>query len=650
MKSDDAVPTVACVRCAGTTFTLDRCRCRDGDGDFLVEQQVGGPDDDGRPWPDCELCAGDGTVARPCLECSGHGRCRSQLVLTVANLDTGAVASASVVPGSVEPTLGPDGWRIALGPLLAELAGRAGVAPATLREVFTLDRPPEPDGQLSVLLNRRWRPDLVAVDRHDLEARALANRSYAPWLVFLGRTAAPDRPDLAGHLDRLRRLADRLCLDLVVEARSTGYGTPSWDIRFETFGAGVPQRPHGVHSDLPTAVERTSVDDACYGLAERCLTAPAHYLDPQLPDSHPLPGEPVEPVDVDQLERRILRDCADAPGAQAIWRDGRWRHTSLYTADTTTTLAELETGQVARQHTVILARTWEPPAPSWLGDPIPQTPCGDCHGTGTREWLLPCHACAGNGRTCQGAVLTVTDLAGRVVHLNWRADDSAAPAMLVGTEPAGQPVVQLADRYRLRPWATIFGVRPDELVDLDSDRAVDHDLLDGIVTVVRPGDDPAVSHLTTVSRGRPGGRLLVSTAGWDAPPLTRLARVVHGLGLVLRVVVTDHRHNAGDLRLVQGLHWQVDAVGTQSPPDGAGTPWHRSLPEAVAYCLRYLGSDLHRSLPTVPDHPIGVPQQPIPPDDLPDPTGRVRELAARHPGQPVTARLDRTGWQVRVPE
>ncbi|MBF9135087.1 hypothetical protein I0C86_40125 [Plantactinospora sp. S1510] len=649
--TSEAVPTVVCVRCTGTTLTLDRCRCRDGDGNFLVDQPVGAPNDDGRPWPDCELCTGDGTVARPCPECSGHGRRRAQLVLTVANLDTGAVASANVVPGSVDPTPGPDGWRIALGPLLAELASRAGAAPATLREVFTPDRPPEPDGQLSVLLNRRWRPDLAGVDRYDFEARALANRSYAPWLVFLGRTTAPDPPDpsdLAGHLDRLRRLADRLCLDLVVEARSTGYGTPNWDIRLETFGTQVPRRPHGYHPDLPTAVERTSVADACYGLAERCLTAPAHYLDPRLPDPHPLP---VEPVDVDQLERRILRDCADAPGAQAIWRDGRWRHTSLHTADTTATLTELETGQVARRHATILARTWEPPAPSWLGDPIPSTPCRDCHGTGTREWLLPCHTCSGSRRTCHGAVLTVTDLAGRVVHLNWRPDDSAAPATLVGTQPAGQPVVQLADRYRLRPWSSIFGVRPDELVELDSDRAVDHDLLDGIVTVLRPGDDPALSYLATVSRGRPGGRLLVSAAGWDAPPLTRLARVVHGIGLVLRVIVADHRHNAGDPRLVQGLRWQVDVVGTQSPPDDdTAIPSHRSLPEAVAYCLRYLGSDLHRSLPTAPDRPIGVPQQPVPPDDLPDPTEQVRELAARHPGQPVTARLVRTGWQVRIPE
>jgi hypothetical protein len=264
--------------------------------------------------------------------------------------------------------------------------------------VSTPDRPPEPDGQLSVLLHRCWRPDLAAVDRHDFEARALANRSYAPWLVFVGRSTVPDPPDLAGHLDRLRRLADRLC-----------------------------------------------VADACYGLAERCLTAPAHYLDPRLPDPHPLP---FEPVDVDQLGRRILRDCTDTPGvpgAQAIWRDGRWRHTSLRTADTTTT----------------------------------------------------------DGRS--------------------------------------GPTRRSTSRHHHR---------------------------------------------------------------WDAPPLTRLARSRPRP----RSRPAGRRHNAGDPRLVQGLRWAVDAVGPQSPPpDVAGAPGHRSLPEAIAYCLRYPGSDLHRSLPTAPDRPIGVP-------------------------------------------
>ncbi|WP_203857877.1 hypothetical protein [Plantactinospora mayteni] len=33
-----------------------------------------------------------------------------------------------------------------------------------------------------------------------------------------------------------------------------------------------------------------------------------------------------------------------------------------------------------------------------------------------------------------------------------------------------------------------------------------------------------------------------------------------------------------------------------------------------------------------------------------DPTRQLLDLAARHPGQPVTARLGRTGCRVHVPE
>ena len=81
------------------------------------------------------------------------------------------------------------------------------------------ERPADPDGELSLYLPREWAPDLPAAERHALEAAALARRSYAPWLVYVGRGTAPDPPDHDRMLDRLRRLADRLCLDLVVEVR-----------------------------------------------------------------------------------------------------------------------------------------------------------------------------------------------------------------------------------------------------------------------------------------------------------------------------------------------------------------------------------------------------------------------------------------------
>ena len=103
------------------------------------------------------------------------------------------------------------------------------------------------------------------------------------------------------------------------------------------------------------------------------LDAPAHYLragagPPDLP----------EPVDLDQVERRMIRDCEGRPGAQAIWRNGRWWHTSLRPGRVVETLTEEPTGQVSRRVTTILVRGWEPPAPDWVGEPIPYHDCPDC--------------------------------------------------------------------------------------------------------------------------------------------------------------------------------------------------------------------------------------------------------------------------------
>lgn len=180
-------------------------------------------------------------------------------MLTVANLDTGAVASTDVTPGAVEPTPAPyGGWRLALAPLLAELANRANAAVATLREVSAQDRPVDPDGELSVQLPRAWTPDLPEADRRALEADALAGRCRAPWLVYLGRTDLPDPPDNDRFLGRLCRLADQLCLDLVVEARHDLASGLRWDIRYELPGSDVPARPHGYAVDLPAAVASTT--------------------------------------------------------------------------------------------------------------------------------------------------------------------------------------------------------------------------------------------------------------------------------------------------------------------------------------------------------------------------------------------------------
>ncbi|MEO3818060.1 hypothetical protein [Plantactinospora sp. B24E8] len=197
-------------------------------------------------------------------------------------------------------------------------------------------QPGPPDGPL-ILLPPRWRPDLCPTDRKLLEAEAIAAHSNDAWLLYLGRTASRPPDDPAVELARRCRLADLLCLDLVVEARRQRGGSLSWHLGYELPGSPVPTDPRGHADNLTTAIISISELDTIYGLEESGRTVPAYRLNcPDLPPAGPTM------VDLDQLERRILADCVGVrsgeptAGAQAIWRDGRWWHTSLREADTTT--------------------------------------------------------------------------------------------------------------------------------------------------------------------------------------------------------------------------------------------------------------------------------------------------------------------------
>ncbi|GAB2941654.1 hypothetical protein GCM10027280_32770 [Micromonospora polyrhachis] len=634
--------SVTCARCQGLALVTARCRCRDGGDSFLIDATDPAATADRPPWPDCELCRGSGTTAAPCSDCGQRGQRRAQVVLTVANLDTGVVASANVVPGAVEPTADRAGrWRLALTPLLAELADQVGAV--ELSDLAAPARRLDPADELTVHLPHEWRPELPAADRQALEADAIAGWSRHPWRVYLGRGGhtPPPEPDLA--LARLRAVADLLRLDLVVEVRRLGpAAAEAWSIRYEVPGADVPTSLGRSADDLLTALATTSVTDALTGLGERSLTAPAYFVGAPPSGGPPPMVDSAPPVTVDQLERRILGDCAHLAGAQAIWRDRRWQHTSLRRGGTTTILTELPTGQVERRSVAALRRNWEPPLPSYLGEPIPYTPCRDCSGTGTRGRGLHCFTCGGARRIHHGAVLTITDLNGRVVHLNWHPDDDRR-ASLVATHAGGNPMFQLAERFRVGLWSTAFGVRPEELTELDGGYVIDQDLRQGTITLSDPYANPVTRYLGAASRGRPAARLLVCARPWDAPPLADLARLALGLGLAVEVAAQDHRLNLGDLRRIQGVWWEVEVVDPATPVDMRNPPLRQSLPEAVTYCLRYLSVALDNAVPADPAQPLPVPQQPSATVEVPDLERLLLRLAAEQPGQPVVARLDRAG-------
>ncbi|WFE49906.1 hypothetical protein [Micromonospora sp. WMMD1155] len=577
-------------------------------------------------------------------------------MVSVANLDTGAVASQQVVPGGLHPHRDPAGrWVVDLVPRVRDLAATVGAV------VAEADAP-------SLWLSNEWRPDLPAMRRHELEAQAILRADHVAWRLVLGRSTAAPTVDPAARLARLCALADLLLLDLVVEARRHGAGF-GWAVRYEVPGSPVPSGLPGWYRDLPEVLASTSATAALTGLAERGLAAAARLL---RPDSPRPPADPE--VDVDQLERRVLADCVDAtngdelPGAQALWRDGRWWHTTLRAGAPVETFTEQPTGQVLRRVDVPVTRGYAPPDPPWLGEPVDWRPCPDCRppgrlcacdcrlggrpadpdcphccGAGLRPSALPCFTCGGNHRLHQTVSVTVTDLRHRVVHLAW---DAGTPevAPLVATQPGGKPVVQLPDRYRLGSWATLLGARPEDLADADGGHEIDRDLRDGYVTLPWAGADPVREYVRQAGRGTAAGRLIVVAARPDAPPLPELLRLTLGLDLALVVAVCDLRRHAGDPLRTDGVRWSVQVQPLAAPVRPDDFPHRPSLAAALAWCVECLTDAVAAATPTDPAVSIPVPRSG--PRDVADPEPELLRLAARHAGQVVTVRFTRTGCTV----
>ncbi|MFV2088306.1 hypothetical protein [Micromonospora sp. LOL_021] len=578
----------------------------------------------------------------------GADRRRAQRVFTVANLDTGQVASTSLVPGSFTPLPTPGGtWWLPYAPIVADLAARAGVVEATLRDP---DFPDEP-GRLpssGLTLPRQWQPTVPQRDRLRWEAVALTNRLVSPWLVLIGRSTEPPPPgDPARLLGRLCALADQLHVDLVLEVRPSSIGRGlSWDVRFEHAGGAVPDYQHRWIADLPTALATIPAERAVTGLTVANPQLPAHYLTDAALTGRVVPvgldGHPGG-HDLDQVERRMTADAEQHGGAQAIWRNRHWWHTSLRPADTAGTFV----------------RGWEPPAPKHWGEPIPAHPCTRCADRPDPPYCLDCY---GTRQVRRGAVLTVTDLRGRTVHRNWRPDSEPTgdpeaavgpqpPTLVLTDRPSGTTVWQLDEHYQIGSLAAQFGVEPTDLTDIDGEHVIDQHLRNGVSQVPHTGGDPLDAYLGEVGATYDGARVMVLATGWPGPTLDELAALVRGLGLALDVTVIDHRNTTGRPELSQGHSWSVRVVDPATRLAVDPVPTSAALPEAVALCYRYLHGALRATIPTDPTTPIPVPQQPAAAGTLPDTTTcitQVRRHAATRPGEPVTVRLHPDGTHTRT--
>ncbi|RRS01381.1 hypothetical protein [Glycomyces terrestris] len=135
-------------------------------------------------------------------------------MVTVVNIDTGAVASETILPGVLTPewipseTEGIPRWALPLSPVVDRLAASVGGAVITSHE--------NTNGLAwSLAVPGEWSPDLPAETRLALEAGAIARaQARTRHRHFFTSTAAagPTGPD--ARLAYLAELADLLHLDL----------------------------------------------------------------------------------------------------------------------------------------------------------------------------------------------------------------------------------------------------------------------------------------------------------------------------------------------------------------------------------------------------------------------------------------------------
>ncbi|MFY1636393.1 hypothetical protein ACN27F_24485 [Solwaraspora sp. WMMB335] len=658
-----AVTVVDCARCAGGGVTTRACTCT-WYGDQLIVPD-GTPPDDSREsaYRDCQICLGTGSVCWTCDGCDGLGRCRAQLVLTVANADTTAVASVNIVPGALDPARRDGRWSIDLDAVVAELAGRVGAT-----HVYDPDVPDREVSAGAIMLPKDWHPGLPAERRHAIEAEAIAGYSRHPWRIWLGRTAAPQRPDPARHLGQLCDLAELLCLDLVVEARPDPYvdGRHSWQLRLDLPDAEVGDASSdvtlsdGASSDVPlsggtfagatfarcaasldAAIVAADPTSLATGLADRGRHAPAYYLRPGRAGG--AAGSPAgarigpPKLDLDQLERRVLADCTalgtgePTPGAQAIWRDGRWWHTSLRVVEVVEKLTERATGQTISRTVEKLARSWQPPPPTWQGPAIPYERCADCvpeHG------LRRCLGCGDTYEIRHGVVVTVTDGRTWARHLNWAlpADQGGRSVAVpqVGSRPGGKAIHQVPPQYRLPAHLADLPVRQEQLGPLDEYEVIaDHEMWHGYVTLDHAGQDPLTAYLANIANGHPGARVLLHARVPAAPSLAEALAMAYGLGLALVVSVVDHRPSTGTPYHVQGVRWGA-YYADRSADFGLRTFAHLpTIEHALARAVEYVCSDAHSAVPTDPATAIRVPQS------VPSPAADEPAADASTAGEPV---------------
>jgi hypothetical protein len=658
---DGAVEVVDCLDCAGLTFVMYPCACQTlGDSAVVDVDGAGFPGLE--TYRDCVVCRGAGAVARGCATCGELGKRRAQLVVTVADLRTGRVASASVVPDMVDPQPLPDfGHGCDLAGMVDELAGLVGRRPlyTWLSTAPLGEHPP-----LILRMPEGWNPSLPEPEHQRLKAQAVTRLTETvAWRLYLGLAEPGGAHEQGDQLERLCRLASDLCTDLVVEARRDTNAAAAdslvWQVRLDLPDAPLPTVFSG-RANFDAALAAATPEAAFDGLGGASSTAPAYFIEP------PTHSEPAG-VPAKVVAAEVERLAGPAGAALATWRDGRWTYSELVSAETTEDLRVYETGQVLVTRTPVYRRAVEPPPPASRGEPIPSLLCMRCaNGTSLRS----CHSCSpsrrdgcqvchGNGVVASpwcgscggteairyGAAVTVTDLAGATVHLDWRADTVDRQQLRTRSAGPGKLDTELPEQFRLTLAAIMCGTTADRLIDPRHGVPVRSDLRDG--TTYRHGThvDPLGAFLEQASRGRPGGRIFLRVARATPATAGELVRLARGLGLTAAVAVKHVSPSLGS-SAPEGCSWAFE-IGPVRTVVKLLFPHAASLDDAAGSVLKRLPLAVAQSVPEDPTVALAAPQQ-LGSLPLEEPSGDLTRLAAFYSGRLVQVEWTATDCRIYV--
>lgn len=646
----DATLTPACPHCDGLGSKVFPCSCT-GTGTKLVSG-YGPASGSSAPLPDCKQCQGSGTRSLQCTTCGGGGNVRAQLVITVVNIDTGSIASETVLPGVITPealqdtTTSDKTWVLPLQPIIDRLAGQVGGSLlATDSAGVSLGKP--------VLVGKGWHADLPTRQRLALEAAAIARaQALTRHRHFFTTTAPSDDRTPDGMLARLASIADRLHLDLCCYRHPTfsdegdRLASSGWSVDFELPGNDGPA-PRSQRVSYPSLAEALVTTDPsamlrrCWLRKDLSQIVPAHFI------KNTTEAAPRRDLGTTEsfLSGRINTLSDDTAGAVAVRRDGSWHFARLEPGTSRDEYRETSTGQIRRLEIRTWSRQPSPPPPTWWGDPMPEqlcpqcetgetwlpcdcadtmsglpdATCSRCGGTGTRPGTS-CLWCGQIGKIRYGYTVTVADIESDAPAFHVNVDLGANPHHQHAPVPAFTEMVhtQLPEAARLTSRLFDAGIDLADLRDVTG-LAPSSFLLDG--GVVAPEGTPAIDlmhrHVTSASSGRPGGRVLLSWSPPTEATVAQVARLAWGLGYDLVLGAEDRNANQLAGTSLGGMRWGAALMRPGQEPDRllTGAFGKRRLSLALQDCLDKLPHLLNIASgeKPAPLDVVDAPQQPVSP-------------------------------------